>query len=141
MRTEIRHAETAEAFHLEAPSEESRKPNVGDEISVPFDGVFGKLLPQTFRHTGIYVGKGWVVSKYLKRSEAESLLEGPGLIAVEPLEKWPDWKLERRGGRSAAAKALLMYELHVHRREEKYHLQSDNCLHFTHLCLAPGICD
>ena len=116
----------------------------GDEVSVPVNGVTGRLMPETFKHTGIYIGNHQVISKYLKHKESDSMIEGPGVIAMELITKWKGWKFERRhqsefARKSTAEKALNFFELYNRGSPERYHLKQDNCQHFSEKCLAAGI--
>ena len=111
------------------------EPDIGDEIKVPVEGITGTTLPGIFYHTGIYVGKGQVVSKYEVPSGS-----GEALILMEPLsDKWRAWQLSRKGSHEAAEKALGFLLASGSGCKETYHLRSENCQHFTEKCLANGI--
>ena len=114
----------------------------GDEISVPMNGFAGAFMPESFKYTGIYVGDGWVVSKYQMGAEFEYRAEWTtGIIAIEQIanHRWEGWKFERSGGLNAAQKALVMLQGYMTGIKEVYHPQTNNSNHFTEMCLSRGI--
>ena len=116
------------------------EPPIGHEVSRPLDHMLGKLFPKTFNHTGIYCGKGQVISKYIDFVASDSSIVGKGKIVLEYLVDWKDWKLERKGDRESAAKALsFFHDFQKNPFAEVYHIETSNCKHFTTKCLAPGI--
>ena len=121
------------------PSEGAGFPDIGDVISVPVKGVTGEYLPFIFYHTGVYIGNGKVISKYLKNPN--SLVEGDGVIALENIDSasWRGWTKLYSGGDEAAEKANLFYLGYLNKSSESYHLKSSNCQTFTESCLARGI--
>ena len=122
---------------------EDSDPNIlhpGDIISVPVSGITGQVLPGLFYHTGVYIGDGKVISKYLIAKD--SSLVGQGKIALENInsKNWKGWVRIKTGTEEAANKARIRFHAYQNDKvQEHYHLKSDNCQTFTEFCLAEGI--
>ena len=110
----------------------------GDIISVPAGGIFGVIASDTFYHTGVYIGHHMVISKYLDKQNDENLVEGPGIIKMESIKSkmWQGWKRILKGDVRVSQNAFKFFEAYNNGYTETYHLRSNNCQHFTQLCVA-----
>ena len=108
----------------------------GDEVERP-------ASPEEYaccgtKHTGIYVGQGFVISKYPLQETTNATV---GVIMRESLTQrsWADWSISLRGSLHSAKKAMIFYEGYCNKVPETYDIHVDNCHTFSEKCLAEGL--
>ena len=121
---------------LATPAQGVNKPDqrvdleIGDEVAKTIQHlVGGKLLGLV--HTGIYIGRGFVISKYQDPRKSDK-----AVLMLELVKQWSGWWVNRKGHKLAALRVLTNFEIFLEDPVRfEYEIRTKNCQHFTQKCL------